>query len=308
MPVKPAGPAGSRRPARYRLLALDVDGTLLTSRGTITRRTKRAIRQALAAGIHVTLATGRVFPSARLLARALGLRTPLVVSDGAFIIDPGHGPGGRPAVLHAHPMDGGLAREVTAFLTGAGLPVVVHFADHLASSYRPTWQQVVRSLGRGGLWHYLAMRRFVRYLPPADLPRYVEVAPGAPAKISAIGDERRLRPVQQALLARFGGRLHVTHSASRSFDVLPAGVSKASGLQRLAALLGVHPEEIVAIGDNDNDREMLCFVGLGVAMGNAAEDVRRCARFVTRTNDEDGVAHVIERFLLAGEPAPPPPS
>src|SRR5690606_24296185 len=139
-------PAGSRRPARYRLLALDIDGTLLTSRGTMTRRTKRAIRRALAAGIHVTLATGRVFPSARLFARALGLRAPLVVSDGTFIIDPGYGPGGQPAVLYSHPMDGGLAREVTAFLTGAGLPVVLHFADHLASTYRPRWPQLVKAL------------------------------------------------------------------------------------------------------------------------------------------------------------------
>lgn len=297
-----AGAAGAA--TRYRLLALDVDGTLLTSRGTITRRTKRAIRRAVAAGIHVTLATGRVFPSARLIARALGLASPLVVSDGAFVVDPG-GSAGRPSVLHAHPMDRDLAREVAAFLADAGLPVVLHFTDHLASSYRPSWRQVMRSLGRGGLWHYLAMRPHVRYVASADLPRYIDAAAGAPAKISAIGRKERLQPVQRALLARLGGHVHVTHSAARSFDVLPAGVSKASGLARLAALLGVRPEEVVAVGDNDNDREMLRFAGLGVAMANAPEDVRRCARLVTRSNDEDGVAHLIEEVLLAGGTVPP---
>ncbi|PZN12558.1 MAG: hydrolase Cof [Bacillota bacterium] len=240
-----------------------------------------------------------MFPSARLIARTLGLRSPLVVSDGAFVVDPGS-PAGRPSVLHAHPMDRDLAREVAAFLAGAGVAVVLHFADHLASTYRPSWRQVVRSLGRGGLWHYLAMRPHVRHVAPAELPRYIDVAPGAPAKISAIGREEHLRPVQQALLARLGGYVHVTHSAARSFDVLPAGVSKASGLARLAALLGVPPEEVVAVGDNDNDREMLRFAGLGVAMANASEDVRRCARLVTRSNDEDGVAHLIEEVLLAG--------
>lgn len=292
------------RPSRYRLLALDVDGTLLTSQGAITRRTKRAIRRAMAAGIHVTLATGRVLPSARLFARALGLGTPLVVSDGALIADPAGAPGGQPAILFARRLDRGLAREVTGFLLDAGLPVVLHYDDHLASSYRVPWANLIKSLTRAHLRHYLAMRRAIRYLAGPELARYIDAGRDGPAKISAIGDEQRLQPVQRELAARFGERVHLTHSGPRSFDILAAGVSKAAGLERLASLLGVGREEIVAIGDNDNDLEMLRFAGLGVAMGNAAEAVRRCARFVTRTNDEDGVAYVIERILL-GDEAPP---
>ena len=315
------------RPPRYRLLALDVDGTLLTSRGRITRRTKQAIRRAMAAGIHVTLATGRALPSAFWFARELGLVAPLVTSDGAVLARPGgkeeeEGQGARPpagdgggrpwrngggqpwTLLHVRAFDRQLAARVIGDLLETGRPVVVQFPEYLAVSHRPPVGHLARALVRGSFRHDWALRRYVVHLPGDLLARHVLTAPRPPVKISALGSPPALAPVERRILDRYGGPLRLTHSGPGSFDLLPAGTCKAAGLERLAGLLGVDREQVAAIGDNDNDREMLQWAGLGVAMGNAAPPVQQCARLVTRTNDQEGVAEVIERVLLAGGDLP----
>lgn len=359
-----AGSGGATSPPPpYRLLALDLDGTVLTPQGTISPRVRRAVRRARAAGILVTLATGRVLPSAWVYARHLGLEGPLVVSDGAVLAslagrgvpgggtapepavgaeggapggpggeapgaavpggeapgvarggrglrDPGgappdrlHGPGRRPGpwtLLDVQPFPRDLAAAVTAELTAAGYPVVVQFPWFLASSHRPPVSALVRSLALPHLHHYWVLRRYVRVLPGDELARFVARAPEPPVKVSALGTAAALRPLESRILERYGEQLRLTHSGPGSFDLLPPGVHKAAGLQRLAARLGIAREQVVAVGDNDNDCEMLRWAGLGVAMGNADPAVQRCADRVTATNAEDGVARLIEDVLLGG--------
>ncbi|QIA26589.1 HAD-IIB family hydrolase [Thermaerobacter sp. PB12/4term] len=360
MTSPPGGPG-----RRYRLLALDLDGTVLDPRGLITPRVRQAVARARAAGIRVVLATGRVLPSAWVYARQLGLEGPLVVSDGAVLAalgDPGDGgtaavdagvaprraPGpvaGRAAgttagvaggtipgstagstsgtasaeagaaaagsglprrgpwtVLDVQPFPRDLAEAVTAELVAAGCPVVVQFPQFLASSRRPPVGTLIRSLAVPYLRHYWVLRRYVVVHPGAELARFVARAPEPPVKISALGQGAVLRPLEERILQRYGRALRLTHSGPGSFDLLPPGTHKAAGLQRLAARLGIGREQVVAVGDNDNDCEMLRWAGLGVAMGNADPAVRECAGRVTASNAEDGVARLIEEVLLGGGP------
>lgn len=318
----PAGDAGRRGvdgagraeggPGRaYRLLALDLDGTVLTPQGSVSPRVRRAVRRALRAGIRVTLATGRVLPSAWVYARLLGLRGPLVVSDGAVLAEvgvrgapAGSGPGARPRgpwrVLDVRPFPRDLAAAVVDDLLAAGCPVVVQFPEFLASSRRPPVGTLVRSLALPSLRHYWVLRRYARVVPGPRLARFVAAAPQPPVKISALGPADALRPLEHRIRDRYGERLRLTHSGPGSFDLLPPGTHKASGLARLAARLGLAREQVVAVGDNDNDCEMLRWAGLGVAMGNAAPEVQRCADRVTAPNWQDGVARLIEEVLLGG--------
>ncbi|HEY8551993.1 MAG TPA: HAD hydrolase family protein [Thermaerobacter sp.] len=295
----------------YRLLALDLDGTVLTAQGTVSPRVRRAVRRALRAGVRVTLATGRVLPSAWVYARLLGLRGPLVVSDGAVLAEvgvrsspagSGAGSGGRGpwAVLDVRPFPRDLAAAVVDDLLAAGCPVVVQFPEFLASSRRPPVGTLVRSLALPFLRHYWVLRRYTRVVPGRRLARFVAVAPQPPVKISALGLAEALRPLEQRIRDRYGEALRLTHSGPGSFDLLPPGTHKAAGLARLAARLGLAREQVVAVGDNDNDCEMLRWAGLGVAMGNAAPEVRRCADWVTDPNWQDGVARLIDEVLLAG--------
>src|SRR5258708_38898057 len=107
-----------------------------------------------------------------------------------------------------------------------------------------------------------------------------------------------LRAKRQKLMDRFDGQLYITQSAFDLLEFLHPAVSKVKGLQTIARDLGIRPEEVVAIGDGHNDIGMLQFAGLGVAMGNAHEEVKREADYVTSSNAEDGVAAVIEELIL----------
>ncbi|EJL46775.1 hypothetical protein BAG01nite_35310 [Brevibacillus agri] len=116
-------------------------------------------------------------------------------------------------------------------------------------------------------------------------------------KIFVTGEAERIAAARRELERASLEKIRVTASGERNLEILPEGVSKASGLAVLTEKLGIGPEEIVAVGDNYNDAEMLQYAGMGVAMGNAPDDVKRLARYVTDTNDQHGVAAVIRKFF-----------
>ena len=110
-------------------------------------------------------------------------------------------------------------------------------------------------------------------------------------------DEEKLERVRQALSALPG--LDVTSSWSMNLELMPAGVNKGMAVAALAQRLGIGPESVMALGDYDNDVSMLSYAGVSVAMANASERARAAARYRTLSNDEDGVAHAIQRYALA---------
>jgi len=139
------------------------------------------------------------------------------------------------------------------------------------------------------------------YRPP--VPPVVEVEdvaslyPQSCIKVAGIGEESTLREKRIELERIFAGKLYVTQSSFDLVEFLHPEVSKVNALKTIAADLGIAPEEIVAIGDNHNDIGMIRFAGLGVAMGNAHDEVKAAADYVTSSNTEEGVAAVIEKLL-----------
>ena len=118
-------------------------------------------------------------------------------------------------------------------------------------------------------------------------------------KIVGIGEEREIRGTRSELESLFEGKLYVTQSSFDLVEFLHPAVSKGNALKVIAAELNIRPEEIVAFGDNHNDIGMLQFAGLGIAMGNAHEEVKSMADYVTSSNAEDGVAKAIEELVLS---------
>ena len=117
-------------------------------------------------------------------------------------------------------------------------------------------------------------------------------------KCLIVGDPQRLIPLEQQLAARYAGRLSVYRSAAFFLECVPPGIDKAASLQLLIERLGLSREELMAVGDGYNDLSMIRFAGLGVAMANAAREVQDAADYITYSNQEDGVAHVVEKFFL----------
>lgn len=280
----------------YKLLALDVDGTLLNGRHRIAAETRAALSRAMAAGLHVTLATGRAFPSARAIALSLGLHTPLVTHDGAYVADPVTG-----EVLHADRVPVDLVREAVAAIAPLGVNISLLHEQFAVSNERIRnfrWQRLMP-----GNWHSLAnmlMENRVyrnRYAP--DLLAYLKERPVSPPKLWVTGPASAVAEARRRLESLRDGALRCPSAGPEATEVMLRQTSKAGGLRRLAKALGIDFSQVIAVGDSYNDVEMIREAGLGVAMGNAPADVQGLARYVTRPNTEHGVAHVVEKFVLA---------
>lgn len=264
-----------------RMIALDVDGTLLTSQGVLTEGTVLAIREARAKGIRVVLSTGRSIPEAVWLTRLTGCDDRAVCVGGAVLADMTDG-----RHLHRWDIPDQLAAPVLELLRGKGLASMVFAGE-------------VNLLDPFSSEFYHRTYPYPAYLDTTVVtedPAGWLAEHGQPlTKIHAQGDPTVFPPLLKALRAMPG--LSLTSSGPDNFEVVADGVDKGKTLGLLAEEWGIMGEEIAAIGDSDNDLAMLRAVGYPVAMGNATEEVRRAAAFVTGSNDEEGAAQAIRRLL-----------
>jgi Cof subfamily protein (haloacid dehalogenase superfamily) len=272
-----------------RLLAIDIDGTLLDSAGRIPDANRRAIAAALQRGIEVALVTGRAFHSARRIAERLALPVLFVSSNGAIVKDGD----GTSLVRRLLPVS--IAREVLA-------ETLEHRADAAVVFDRPHECQVVaggmdwQHPSRVGYWTKNAA--IISEVLP--LERCLDEDP---IQVMFNGAVAHMRSLVERLRAAQRGRYHVTVTEyeARDFtlvDVLADGVSKGTTLARFCRERGYQPSQVLAIGDNHNDREMLEFAGVPVVMGNAVPELLTAGFYVTASNDDAGLARAIERFAL----------
>jgi hypothetical protein len=279
--------------SRFKLLALDIDGTLVNSRDELTPATSAAIRRACEAGIRVVLATGRRYSKALHLVEPLKLDVPLISASGAIIKDPlDH------RTLFCAEFLPGVLEEVLSMVAAAGHDAVL-YADTFSEGfdfYCPRLdvngtnqtdlaEYFARNVGCGRQWPNL-----MRAPPPGIFAGF---AMAARPTMAALG---------QRLVQKFGADLYV-HILKSPFytgwfcEIEPGGVSKWSAVQHLARDWGIGDEEICAVGDDVNDIPMVRGAGLGVAMGNAVAELKAAADRVAPCHDSDGLVEVV-RWLL----------
>jgi hypothetical protein len=273
-----------------RLIALDVDGTLLDSRWQVPEANRAAIERAIARGIEVALVTGRRFQFARPVFDALPDPLTLVVNNGALVKTRQ----GDTLVAHLLPRE--VARQV--------LDATRAYRDTAAVVFdRVREGQVIferiDGQDRRNRSHALRHREFVSEVCPLE-----DCLTEDPIQLMFNGPfalMRRLLVDLRALPVADRFAISVTEYESRDFamvDVVRAGCSKGATLVEWAARRGLTSDEVMAIGDNLNDREMLEFAGCPVVMGNAVAELKTLGWPLTRTNDEAGVAAAIETFAL----------
>ena len=282
------------------LLALDLDGTLLNTRGQISDRNRTAIDNARANGVHVALVTGRRFRDSRPIALELGLDVPLISHNGAL-------------TKHAEtlqtvsvlPLPVKAARQALEVGQKAGADALLHddheglgvlVYDHLSGENAAVhkyvaWARRIHGEEEG--------QRAVRQVD--SLEDYLD---HDPIQIAFSGCCSNMDALEEILHAELGSTVKIlgTKYPEQDFtliDVINPAASKGAGVAATAAELGVSPDEIMAIGDNYNDLEMLLFAGTGVVMANAPLSLREIAGLhPTASNNEDGVALAIEQFII----------
>jgi len=264
------------------MIASDVDGTLLDDDEKITARTREAVHAAVACGAQFVLATGRPPRWVQPVVDALGFAPMAVCANGAVIYDPA-----TDRIVSARTLStdalGELAEIATRVIPGAGLAVErVGESAHDAAT-----PQFVSSPGYEHAW-----------LNPDNTEVSIEDLLSAPAvKLLIRKAGAHSSDMAAALAKHVGLEGDITYSTNNGLvEIVPLGISKATGVEELARPMGIRAENVVAFGDMPNDVPMLDWAGLGVAMGNAHPDALAAADEVTASNTDDGVARVLERW------------
>ena len=264
---------------KVKLVVTDLDDTLLRDDRTISERSRKTIQRAVERGIHVAIATGRMYDSAVPYARQLGLKGPILCCQGAQIADIETG-----AEIHTQGIPQELARDVMRWAEGKGLYIQYYslsdyYFEHQCEQsdlYRRLCGVAGKALG-------------------APCSRTLGIDP---IKLLIIADPAEIRAAFEQAKELWKGKLEIAISKPNYLELTHPDANKGKAMLRLAGMLGVEPEAVMAVGDALNDLPMILSAGLGVAVGNGAETVRAQANRVTLSNEEDGVAAAIEQYAL----------
>ena len=270
---------------KYKMIVLDLDGTLTNNRKLITPHTKQALMLAQAAGVHVVLASGRPTYGIVPLAEELKLKENngyILAFNGGKIIDCTNN-----NVLFEQKLDEQLVPLLYQEAKKANMEILTYQGEGIAATNKDD--------------KYVQHEAFINKMPVMQYDDFLHQLVYPINKCLIVGDPTPLHRLELRLSKELEGRMDVYRSADFFLECVPLGIEKARSLDRLISSLGISREEVIACGDGYNDLSMIRFAGLGVAMANAAEDIQKEADFVTLSNEEDGVAHVIERFILLTE-------
>lgn len=271
----------------YRLLALDVDGTVLDPAGTLRPAVRNAVHAVQQRGVHVVLCTGRRFRTARPIAEALQLTGAIVVHNGALVKDLTTGQN-----LHHHYMPDTLYQQALALLRRQSTPMASVDAFHARIDIITEPVERAHPFQRQYLTDNLAACQI--------LDDMAQPLGHGVFLLALMADDASLAALYPLVCEQVGaqGRVHLLMNKNYQgsiLEVLPAGVSKWQALAQIAHAAGIAPAEIVAVGDDDNDVDMLRHAGLGIAMGNAPEAVKAAADMVTASNADDGLVQALRR-------------
>ncbi len=275
---------------RYRLLAVDIDGTLVNSQNELTAATRGAVLRAKQAGIEIVLASGLRYSRVLPLVEPLQLNVPLVTASGALVKRASD----HRTLFRAEFGPGALGRCLDV-ISAAGYEAVL-YADTFDQGF--DFYCVTCESGRAELREFLQRNAgFERVFPdlmtdpPADI-----------FALFAMGTRDEMIRLQTALQRDLAEEVYVHVLRSPRYsgflcEIAPFGVSKLSGVRRLADEWGISNDEICAVGDDVNDIPMIAAAGLGVAMGNALDEVKAAADRIAPGHDEDGLVQVVNWLL-----------
>ncbi len=271
-----------------KLVVVDIDGTLLIRANEISPANLHALDEVQRRGVQVSLCTGRAIPAARTVLEQLNLDGYHIFSDGALVMNPRSGDG-----LYARTIPHDLLCRAARFARASG----IFFDAYSATECFAEQESWVTQLRRE---YFKVSPRIIDF---AALPASEKVIKG-----TLVVRTEKEKAAASRFRQEFDGQLDLSLSKTPAYpdvdfiNVVAPGVSKRAALGALTAHLGISPAEVMAIGDGPNDLPILTVVGLAVAMGNAAPEVKAAAHHVTEDVEHDGVAAALKKFVLGERP------
>ena len=262
---------------QIKLIASDMDDTLLNHDNKISERNANAIRSALEKNVIFMIATGRMFCSARPYALDLGLDVPLVTYNGALVKGAKSG-----EVFYEHKLNYDTALEVLAYCKEHKYYAQVYIGDDILVDKKGKWSDKYSE---------------IIGVPITEIGEAVYEIKEAPYKILVMTETEDFQAAWKAFAEKFAGKIVVTSSRDNFLELMEPGVNKWEAVKAVAESYNIKPEETMCIGDSNNDLAMIKNAGIGVAVGNAKDSVKEHAKIVTASNNDDGVAMVVEAIL-----------
>lgn len=266
----------------YRMIVLDIDGTLTNTKKEITPRTKERLIEIQKEGIVVVLASGRPTSGIRKVAQEIELE-----KYGGYILAYN---GGR--IIQAKTGDTIYSQTVSPEYVEGIYQVAMECGTSIL-----TYDEDTILLGAEAN-QYCELEARICETPMKQVDDFVEEIDFPVNKFLLPGDPEKVYEAQTAMRENLGEHLNIFRSEEFFLEVVPKGIDKALSLQQLLNHLGMTREEMICCGDGFNDQTMIEYAGLGVAMGNAKPEVKEAADYITASNDEDGIVQVIDNFLM----------
>ncbi len=268
----------------YKMIAMDLDDTLLDKQLCISETNLSAIKLARESGVKVVLATGRMYRATLPYASELGLDTPAISYQGALVIKPDTG-----QVLLHRPVPMASALKIVRELKPYGYHINLYMDDNLFIARQSAESRLYKSISG------------VEAIEVGDLEEFLLEKQFDPTKVLVVAREEQLDEIAPGLKSLFGENLHITKSKPHFLEFSHPQATKGHALAEVAGYYGIAREEIIAVGDSYNDLEMLDYAGLSAVVDNARDEIKAKADFVTSANTDGGVARVIRRFITGDE-------
>lgn len=264
---------------KYKMICLDIDGTLLNSNHQISEETNRTIREVYEKyNIPVVLISARMPKGIVYLAEELGLKSPVVAYSGGLITEEGK-------ILLNHTFPVSYAEDVYNHASNMGIHVSVYINDE--------WY--VEKFDKESELE----SRITGIIPKTEnFKNIFSDEKKAPNKILCISTPEKIKELTDKLNKIYNGKINIYASKDTYLEIMPENITKVTAIDFLCKKYNITKEEVIAMGDNFNDTAMISYCGMGVAMGNAPEGVKEKADFVTLTNDEHGVAYAVKKFCF----------
>lgn len=267
---------------KYKIIVLDLDGTLTNSKKEITPKTKRALIRVQEAGKKVVLASGR--PTGGIVGLAKELQMErfggyILAFNGARIMNCA-----TQEVVYNRTIPMELVAPICHEALALDLGIVTYTQEEIL-------------LGNG-IDQYCELESRINHMPMREEPDLASAVTEPVNKFLLTGPEDRILAAQEHMRGRFGWELNIFRSEPFFLELMPQSVDKAFSLGRLLEQIGMSREEMICCGDGYNDKSMIQFAGLGVAMANAQQEIKDVADYMTLSNEEDGIAAVVEKFLI----------
>lgn len=273
---------------KYKLLVVDMDGTLLNSSKKVSHETRQVLEELKNIGVNIAIATGRIYTTVKAYAKDLKIEAPIIACNGAVIKDINNN-----KTIYSNHISEENCYRILEICKRYGTNCYLYSEDTI-------FAEKLEKLGK----YFIKMSKTqkeedkIKVEMVNDSREVVSRGEKIYKFVIFSDDSKSVEFAKEEILKSLD--LEVYKSTSDFLDVVNKGVCKGSGIRNLANIFDIETEEIIAVGDNENDISMIKYAGLGIAMGNGVDEIKKVADYITDTNDNDGLAKALRKFVLEG--------